>query len=571
MAQPNITEEKITALYLRLSRDDEQDGESNSISNQKVLLTDYAKRNKFRNIKIFVDDGVSGVTFNHDGFKELMQLIESDRVETLIVKDMSRLGRNYLEVGQLTETIFPLHNVRFIAVNDGVDSDKGEDDFTPFRNIMNEWYAKDMSRKMRSTLKTKSRQGYAIGHPPLGYKYDIVDTKRWVIDPEGAEIVRYIYSLRQQGTSINDIAKILKREKILIPSVYAQRKGFKNPTKQAVRGECLWDTSMVRKLLMNQAYVGDVVNFRTYSKSFKLKERLDNPKENWEVHENVHEPIIERSIWEDIQKSFGKTKYRKPKHIEKNMFAGLLQCSDCGANLNYKYTNDNPDNHYFSCRNKRANNGLCSKTHHIRVDTITDIVTRHLSKILRFAALFEDDFVKIVVDEHYKQIQLQQRRNQEALQTALAREKEVDVLYEKLFEEKIIGNLTEDRFKKLSYKYEDEQAELKHKIQHLRKIVEKEKRHEMNADGFLQLVRKYTDIHELTSEILHEFVDKIVVHHKEQIFGETVQKVEIYYKMIGFMELPEMSKTEKESYLKCFGKRRSSPLWILNMSKIRKL
>jgi len=554
MAQPNITEEKITALYLRLSRDDEQDGESNSISNQKVLLTDYAKRNKFRNIKIFVDDGVSGVIFNRDGFKELMQLIESDRVETLIVKDMSRLGRNYLEVGQLTETVFPMHNVRFIAVNDGVDSDKGEDDFTPFRNIMNEWYAKDMSRKMRSTLKTKSRQGYAIRHPPLGYKYDTVDTKRWVIDPEGAEIVRYIYSLRQQGTSINDIAKILKREKILIPSVYAQRKGFKNPTKQAVRGEYLWDTSMVRKLLMNQVYVGDVVNFRTYSKSFKLKERLDNPKENWEVHENVHEPIIERSVWEDVQKSFGNTKYRKPKHIEKNMFAGLLQCSDCGANLNYKYTNDNPDNHYFSCRNKRANNGLCSKTHHIRVDTITDIVTRHLSKILRFATLFEDDFVKIVVDEHYKQIQLQQRRNQDALQTALAREKEVDVLYEKLFEEKIIGNLTEDRFKKLSYKYEDEQAELKHKIQHLRKIVEEERRHEMNADGFLQLVRKYTDIHELTPEILHEFVDKIVVHHKEQLFGETVQKVEIYYKMIGYVELPEMSKTEKESYLKCFGK-----------------
>ena len=461
---------------------------------------------------------------------------------------------NYLEVGQLTEIVLPMHDVRLIAVNDGVDSDKGEDDFTPFRNIMNEFYAKDMSRKMRSALKTKSKQGYAIGHPPMGYRYDEANPKRWVIDPEGAEIVRYIYSMRQQGTSINDIAKILKWEKILLPSVYAQRKGFKNPTKQAVRGDCLWDTSMVRKLLINQAYVGDVINFRTYSKSFKLKERLDNPKENWEIHKDVHEAIIERSTWENVQKSFGNTKYRKPKYIEKNMFAGLLQCSDCGANLNYKYTNDNPDNHYFSCRNKRANNGLCSKTHHIRVDTITDIVTRHLSGITRFAALFEDDFVKLVVDEHYKQIQLQQKRNQEVLQTALVREKEVDVLYEKLFEEKILGNLTEDRFKKLSYKYEDEQAELKQKIQHLKKVVEEEKRHELNADGFLRLVRKYTDIHELTSEILHEFVDKIIVHHKEQLFGETVQKVEIYYKMIGFIDLPEMSKSQKESYLKCFGK-----------------
>ena len=213
MIQPNIGE-KITALCVRLSSEDEQEGESNSISNQKALLNDYAKRNKFRNIKFFVDDGVSGVTLNRSGFNKLLTQIEADKVSTLIVKDMSRLGRNYLEVGQLTEMTFPMHNVRLIAVNDGVDSEKGEDDFTPFRNIMNEWYAKDMSRKMRSTLRTKSKQGYAIGQPPLGYKYDAVDPKRWVIDPEGAEVIRKIYSLRQGGTSINDIAKILKRKKI---------------------------------------------------------------------------------------------------------------------------------------------------------------------------------------------------------------------------------------------------------------------------------------------------------------------------------------------------------------------
>jgi len=554
--QPNITnEEGYTILYLRLSRDDEQEGESNSISNQKAFLMDYAKRNKFRNIKIIVDDGVSGVTFNRDGFKEVMELIEAGKVSVLIVKDMSRLGRNYLEVGQLTETVFPMYNVRFIAVNDGVDSDKGEDDFTPFRNIMNEWYAKDMSRKMRSTLRTKSNQGYAIGHPPLGYKHDEVNPKMWVIEPEGAEIVQRIYSLRQDGTSVNDIALILKRDKVLIPSVYAQQKGLKNPQKRGMRGDYLWDTSMIRKILSNQTYVGDVVNFRTYSKSFKLKERFDNPKENWDIHENVHEPIIQRSVWEDIQKSFGHTKFRKPKHVEKNMFAGLLQCSDCGANLNYKYTHDNPDNHYFSCHNKRRNNGLCSKTHHIRVDSLTDIVTRHLSGIIRFAALFEDEFVKLIVDEHYKQIQIQQRKNQDALQTALAREKEVDVLYEKLFEEKILSNLSEERFQKLSYKYEDEQAELKQKIKHLKKIVAEEKLHEMNADGFLQMVRKYTDIEELTYEILHSFIDKIIVHHRGNLFGEMVQKVEIYYKMIGYVEMPTMSEKEKEPYIKSFGRK----------------
>ena len=349
-------------------------------------------------------------------------------------------------------------------------------------------------------------------------------------------------------------ALILKREKVLIPSIYAQQKGLKNPQKRGMRGEYLWDHSMVRKILTNQVYVGDVVNFRTFSKSFKLKERLDNPKENWEIHENVHEPIIQRSVWDEIQKSFGNTKYRKPKNVPKNIFAGFLQCSDCGANLNYKYTHDNHDNHYFSCRNKRVNNGLCSKTHHIRVDTITDLVIRHLSSILRFAALFEDEFVKLVVDEHYKQIQIQQKRNQDALQVALAREKEVDVLYEKLFEEKILGNLIEERFKKLSYKYEDEQSELKQKIQHLKKIVAEEKQHEMNADGFLEHVRNYTDIQVLTPEVLNAFIDKIIVYHKENRFGEMDQKVEIYYKMIGYVELPEMSKTEKEAYMKSFGR-----------------
>jgi len=549
----SISEEKITALYLRLSRDDDQSGESNSISNQRAMLTDYAKKNGFRNIKIFIDDGVSGVTFKRDGFKEMYDLIEADQVSTVIVKDMSRLGRNYLEVGQLTEMFFPQHNVRFIAVNDSVDSSQGEDDFTPFRNIMNEWYAKDMSRKLRSALRTKSKQGYAIGLPPFGYKHDTVDPRRWVIDEDGAEVVRRIYQMRKDGTSTNEIAKILKREKVLTPSAYAMQKGYR-VWKNTTRGEYFWDVSVVLEILTKQAYVGDVINFRTYSKSYKLKERLDNPKENWEIHKDVHEPIIERSFWEDIQKTFGDTKYRKPKHIEKNMYAGYLQCSDCGANLNYKYTHDNPKNHYFSCHNKRQNNGLCKKTHHIRVDVLTTLIRDHISSITRFANLFEDDFVKIVVDEHYKRICQQQKKNQDLLNQMLGRDKELDTLYEKLYEEKILGNLNEERFQKLSYKYEDEQAELRQRIKHMKNVVAEEKAHEMNCDGFLEMVRKYTDVTELTPEILSEFIDKIVVYHRENLFGETVQKVEIYYKMIGFVELPQMSKSEKESYVKCFSR-----------------
>lgn len=313
---------------------------------------------------------------------------------------------------------------------------------------------------------------------------------------------------------------------------------------------------MVRQILQNQSYVGDVLNFKTYSKSYKLKARLENPKENWEIHENTHEAIIERSEWESVQKTFGDTKYRKPKHVEKHMLAGFLKCSDCGANLNYKYTHDNPDNHYFSCRNKRANNGLCAKTHHIRVDTITDIITRQLSDILRFAAMFEDEFVKIVVDEHYKLIQLQQRKNQTALQAALMREKELDILFENLYEDKAFGKLSEKRYEKLAYKYEDEQSALKQNIKHLKTVVAEEKEHEMNAERFLELVKKYTDWENLmlTPEILHEFIDKVVVHHREQVGKDTVQKVEIYYKMIGQVELPRMKVEERKMFRKSFGR-----------------
>lgn len=550
-----LSEEKITALYLRLSRDDDGEGESNSIVNQRTLLTNFAKKNEFRNIKIFIDDGVSGVTFNRKGFKELLNLIETGMVSTLIVKDMSRLGRNHIEVGKLTEYVFPTYDVRFIAVNDGVDSEKGEDDFTPFRNIINEFYAKDMSRKLKSTYRLKSKQGYAIGFPPIGYVYDKNnDSKKWIVDPEGAEIVKHIYSMRLQGESINKIAEQLRRDNVLIPSVYAAKKGIRNPAVKIPLGEYLWSCEKVRRILTNQAYVGDIVNFKTYSKSFKLKKRLKNTEENWEVYKNVHEPIIERSVWETVQKTFGNTKSRRPKNAPKNMFAGFLECSDCGAKLNYKFTNDNPDNHYFSCKNKRANNGLCKTTHHIRVDTLTHIVRNNIAEIVRFANDFEDEFVKLVVDENYKLTQERQKRNNESLQKMLSREKELDTLIESLFEEKVLGNLSDERFKKLTYKYEDEQSQLKQSIKNIKKIVLEDKKHELDVNGFLQIVKKYAEVENLSIEILNEFIDKIVVHHREELDGMTTQKVEIFYKMIGNIQAPNLSKKEASQFIKYFGR-----------------
>lgn len=387
------------------------------------------------------------------------------------------------------------------------------------------------------------------------HKRDPDEPKRWIVDEDAATIVRRIFQMRLGGMSVHDIGLTLKREKTLTPAAYAAEKGYKNPARKTRRGEYFWDTNTIRQILLNRSYNGDVVNFRTYSKSYKLKTRLQNPEENWEVHEGVHDAIVEQQVFDDVQKTFGDTKYRKPKFIEKNLFAGFLRCSDCGANLNYKYTHDNPDNHYFSCRNKRANNGLCAKTHHIRVDAITQILIQHLANIMQFASMFEDEFVKIVVDEYYKLVQLQQRKNQIALHEAMAREKQLDILYEKVYEDQALGKLSEERFMKLSAKYEDEQSALKQNIKHLRSVVEQESAHEMNADGFLKLVRKYTRIEELTPQILREFVDRIVVHHKEQLHGQAVQRVEICYRFIGYVELPEMGE-QKQTLQRAFGRER---------------
>jgi len=557
--QTHPYEDGITALYLRLSRDDEQEGESNSIANQRALLMEYAKKHNFRNVNVFTDDGVSGVTSNRKAFQEMLGLVEQGKVATVIVKDMSRLGRNYLDVGQLTEIVFPQNDVRFIAVSDNVDSQQGEDDFTPFRNIMNDWYAKDISRKIRTACRVKSRQGYAIGLPPYGYMKDPENPKKWVIDDEAAEVVRQIYELRRQKNATSEIALILRRSKTLIPTVYAVQKGHRNATKRVVRNEYLWGATMVQLILTNQSYCGDVVNFKTYRKSYRLKERLDNAPENWEIHENVHEPIIERTFWCDIQKTFAnRTRLKAPKTDEQSMFAGYLKCATCGANLNYKYTHDNPANHYFSCYNKRQQNGLCGKTHHIRVDNLTFAVREHITTITRFADKFEDEFVKIVVDEQYKRLQQAQKRNSDKLDQLLARNKDIDKIIENLFEEKILDNLTEERFIKMSHKYEDEQSELKQQIKHLKKVVAEEKAHEMNCEGFLKLVRQYADLQELTADILNRFIDKIIVHHKENLHGEMLQKIEIYYKMVGFVELPQMRESEKASYIECFSRKKNS-------------
>ena len=379
----------ITALYCRLSREDEQSGESNSIQNQRVLLADYADKHGYTNTKVYADDGISGVTFQRQGFQDMLEGIQAGEIGRVIVKDLSRLGRNFIEVGQYTDYIFPQHDIHFIAILDNVDSKKqdGMDFITPIKNIFNEMYISDISRKLRSSQRVKSSQGYPIGKPPYGYMRDPENSKRWVVDEEAAEVVQRIYRMCLDGMGRPKIAEALRRDRVDMPSVYAIKKGFACPNNRQDRAQYWWTTNIVRDILKNQSYVGDVVNFKTYSKSYKLKERLHNDKENWEVHHDVHEPIISRHDWELAQKSMS-VKYRQPKHTEKNIFAGYLRCSDCGANMRYKYTHPNPDNHYFSCGKYRES--LCSKTHHIRVDVLERLTLAAISNAVRFAREFED-------------------------------------------------------------------------------------------------------------------------------------------------------------------------------------
>lgn len=378
---------------------------------------------------------------------------------------------------------------------------------------------------------------------------DPENNKRWVVDEEAAELVKRIYKMRLNGESINSIAKTLRLERIDVPSVYGLKKGQDRPGKRTRQQEYLWVDSMVSKMLQNQQYVGDVVNFKTYTKSYKLKKRYENDPENWEIHRDVHEPIIQRVEWEQVQKTF-QSKCRKPKHTEKNMFAGYLKCSDCGSNMFYKYLTKSPENHYFSCGRYRVK--LCGKTHHIRVDVLEKLVLAEIDNAVRFARDFEDDFVKIVVSEQYKHIQLSQKQNQKKLAKMQIREQELECLFAKVFEDMALGKMPESVSRKMLDKYQEELDILEEQIRHMVSIVNDEKDCEMNVDGFLNIVHRYTRINQLTPAILREFINHIVVHHREKNDGVMEQQVNIHFNFIGEVALPDVE--DKAKLLNSFGK-----------------
>lgn len=565
----------LTILYARLSREDinKQNNsagnrdDSYSIKNQKLLLEQYAKKLELKNTYFLYDDGLSGVFQDtRPGFVKMLQLIEEGKVGAVIVKDLSRLNRNYRDAGELTETIFPHYGIRFIAIGDNVDQrnerqrnrlNGGLDIMVAFKNLMNEGYVQDLSIKLRLSQQTKSSQGFAIGHPPYGYKRSEEDIRLWVVDEEGAKVVRHIFDLRlNHNLSCAKIAEKLRQDKVLSPSVDKEQRGIEKPRRRSYRGDFYWSFAVVDKILKNQSYVGDVVNFKTYTLSYKDRSKIANDPSNWEIHKDRHEPIISRKIWQDVQDSFMRNRAAKPKNIPKHMLAGYLKCATCGGNLNYKHIKDAPQNDYFSCGNNRRGTDSCKQTHHIRVDAITCLVTSQLDNIVRFASAFEDDFVKLVIDEQYKTIKLMQIKNKRELVEFRARERELDTLCEKLYEDKVLGTLSEERYKKLSLKYETEQIQLLPKIKSLQKIVSEEEKHELDINSFLAIVRQYTRVNELTPELIRTFVDKIVVHHREELKNAQHQKVEIYFKMLGTVTLPNVD--EQKKYKKSFARKKEN-------------
>ena len=527
-------------LYERLSRDDNLEGESYSIGNQKKLLTKVAKEKGYTNLVHFLDDGISGVTMDRPGFVGMIQQLEQGRAAAVFVKDLSRLGRNYIEVGRLTEEFFPEHDIRLVAVSDNIDTAEGENELAPIRNLFNEWYARDISKKRRISNKIKGNAGEPMGQPPYGYIKDPDNPKRWIVDDEAAQVVRRIYSMTLEGYGTEQIAAQLEKDEILTPRAYWLKKGIKRPGKGKQQPATKWNSSTVTKILSLQEYCGDILNFKTYSKSYKNKKRLENDRENWVIFKDVHEPIIERSIFEQVQQKRGKIRKRRTNEGEHNMFSGLLVCADCGSNLHFHFNQGNPEIKYFNCSNYKGNRGSCTSTHYVRVDFLEQVVLGEIRRLTKFASLYEDEFLKAVIGHSQQAAETDRKLKEKELKALLARDEELDGLFERIYEDNVSGKLSDDRFAKMSRRYEDEQKELAEKIKKLRSEIEKQSSQAMTTDMFISLVRKYTRARKLTPRMLNELVEKIEVYNAEKIDGVWEQRLRIHYNCVGEITIPKM-------------------------------
>ena len=531
------------ALYCRLSRDDNMDSESNSIQNQRKILQKAAKDKGYTDTIFFVDDGITGTTMKRPGFQKMLTAIEAGYISAVFVKDLSRLGRNYIEVGKLTDEFFPLHDVRLVAVSDGVDSDEGEDDFTPFKNIMNEYYAKDISKKRRIVNKMKGNAGVPLSPPPYGYIKNPDDPRFWVVEPEAAEVVRRIYRMALEGYGLAETAAQLAADGVVNPTYYWRSRGTSRGGSKSTVEPTKWGHTTVKKILTLQEYCGDVINFKSYSKSYKMKKRIENPEENRAIFLNVHEAIIDRQTWEKVQALQKGTRRKKPTVTqEPSVFSGLLKCPECGGNLNFHFNQNNHDIKFFSCQNHNSGYRKCSKTHYIRLDFLEQVVLYEVKRLACFASEYENDFIKAMIGRSAKVAENTALRKQRELDTLTARDRELDMLFERLYEDNVAGKIDDARFAKMSKRYEQEQGENAKKIKALRLELKKDESKRMDIDDFLETVRRYTDATTITKRMVAELIDHIEVYHAEKQDGVTNQRVVIYYNCIGAFDVPDCRK-----------------------------
>lgn len=533
--------EQITALYARLSQEDALDGDSNSIVNQKAVLSKYAADNGFTNLVFFIDDGVSGVTFDRPNFNRMIAEIEAGNVATVIVKDMSRLGRDYLKVGYYTEIFFVERDVRYIAINDGVDSAKGDNDFTPFRNLFNDFYAKDTSKKVRAIKKAQGMAGEHLTKPPYGYKVDPADKKKWIVDEEAAAVVKRIFDLCIAGKGPMQIAKILKADKILTTKAYyAKQKGKLLPD-----NPYNWNENSIVGILERMDYCGHTVNFKSYSKSHKLKKRIPTIKEQQAIFRNTHEAIIEEAVFERVQE-LRANKRRPTKAERQGLFSGLVYCADCGSKLHFatcKSFNDSQD--HYRCAKYKSNTGSCT-AHFIREETLKAIVRQRIFDVT--ARFIENimDFREMVYQQQFAEAEKDMKRKRREVEQARKRIAELDRIFKRIYEDDINGTISHERFMKLSTEYEAEQKELTEKVAAEQKEVDTYEQNKMDFDSFAAIIRKYVGITELTPTIVNEFVKKIVVHAPEKIDGKRFQKVDIVFNFVGEIHLPAEPQTEQK-------------------------
>ena len=545
------TEEQWTALYCRLSCDDDLQGDSNSIRNQKMLLKQYADEHKLRNVRFYVDDGYSGSNFDRPDFQRMIRDIDEGKVSTVIVKDMSRFGRDHILVGYYTKYYFAEADVRFIAVYDQVDSELNpDDDITPFKNILNEMYAKDCSKKIKAVMKAKGNAGKHLAtHPPLGYKKDPNDKEKWVIDERGAKTVREIFSLCMNGYGPTQIARILTERKIDTPVVYFHKHGLPTPAKLREDSE-IWDQKSVARILENVEYTGCTVNFKTYKKSYKSKKRIKLPQEDWLIFENTQEVIIDRQTFDSVQK-IRQCKRRPSRMGEMSSLSGMVYCADCGKRMYLCRCTTMKQAEYFNCstyRKKKKN--LCT-SHQITVKAVETLLLDDLKRTLRFAQSQKEEFLRMLEENSEVKTKQEIKENLRELSAAEERIKALDKIIQSLYEDKVAGILSEERYLKLSDTYETEQADLTEKAQMLKAEIEKDKKEKDEILDFLCLVEKYSSIEELTPEIIRSFVDRIIVHEKRKENGHYRQEIEIVYNFIGAVEFPDFLDDDEYDGLSC--------------------